>query len=111
MLAAALAADEPRFGFTVTRKLGGAVVRNRIRRRLKEAIRTLDPALKSPGHDYVVVARAGTLEPSFANLQDALAEALRKLQRRPSGTEQGPKRDRSPAPSQSDRPGSTRNRR
>jgi ribonuclease P protein component len=51
--------DDPRFGFTVTKKIGGAVVRNRVRRRLKEAVRALPPGLARPGHDYVLIARAG----------------------------------------------------
>jgi ribonuclease P protein component len=51
----------PRLGFTATRKLGGAVVRNRARRRLREAARLAAPSAARPGHDYVLIARAGTL--------------------------------------------------
>lgn len=68
----------PRFGFTVTRKLGGAVVRNRIRRRLKAAVRGLDAGAAEPGHDYVVVARAAALDQPFAALAADLARAVRK---------------------------------
>ena len=74
----------PRFGFTVTKKLGGAVHRNRIRRRLKEAIRALDPGLASPGNDYVVVARSAVQEQPFAELKGLLETALAKLRQRPA---------------------------
>jgi ribonuclease P protein component len=57
-----------RFGFTVTRKLGGAVVRNRIRRRLKEVLRTRAGASAEPGFDYVIVARSQALERPFEDL-------------------------------------------
>ena len=62
-------ADAPaRFGFTATRKLGGAVVRNRARRRLKAAAALLGPQRARPGVDYVFVARAGTLERPWEQL-------------------------------------------
>ena len=63
-------ADEgaPRLGFTATRKLGGAVQRNRARRRLKEAARLAAPRLARPGHDYVLIARAGTLSRDWTAL-------------------------------------------
>jgi len=67
----------PRFGLTVTRKVGNAVVRNRIRRRLKEALR-LAPALEAQGdHDYVLVARIEALSRPFELLMNDLARALR----------------------------------
>ena len=46
-----------RVGFTATKKLGGAVVRNRVKRRLKAAIRELLPQSNAPGGDYVFIAR------------------------------------------------------
>lgn len=75
------AADGPRFGFTITRKVGGAVVRNHIRRRLKEALRTLGAAGIHPDHDYVVVASRPVHDYPFAGLQDALREAFERLHR------------------------------
>jgi len=69
----------PRFGFTITRKVGGAVIRNRIRRRLKEAIRSLSPTLMRADHDYVVVASRAVHDYPFAGLQDALREAFERL--------------------------------
>jgi ribonuclease P protein component len=66
----------PRFGFTVTKKVGRAVERNRIRRRLKEALRLLPdlPARKSS--DYVIVARRDALSAPFSTLQAELSRAI-----------------------------------
>jgi ribonuclease P protein component len=67
---------EPRFGLTVTRKVGNSVVRNRIRRRLKEALR-LAPVLEARAdHDYVLVARIEALVRPFETLKNDLARAL-----------------------------------
>ncbi len=71
----------PRFGFTVTRKMGNAVVRNRIRRRFKEALRLLEPGIIAPGHDYVVIARPGVIEMPFAELKQMLATTIAGLHR------------------------------
>jgi ribonuclease P protein component len=69
----------PRFGFTVTKQSGGAVRRNRIRRRLKEALRLLRPLPARPGHDYVILARPEALGMSFRILQSELMRALEKI--------------------------------
>ncbi|MEJ0060012.1 MAG: ribonuclease P protein component [Terricaulis sp.] len=66
-------------GFTASAKVGGAVVRNRARRRLKEAARKLMPDLGAPGVDYVLVARAATAEASWDALLDDLGNALIRL--------------------------------
>ena len=68
-----------RFGFTVTKKTGRAVVRNRIRRRLKEAVRLAPGLAAMPGHDYVLVARAEALRAGFADLQRELHQALERI--------------------------------
>jgi len=73
---AARAAAGPRFGLTVTKKLGGAVVRNRIRRRLKEALRGLEPDLALPGHDYVLIARGAASTWAFERLRQDLVRGL-----------------------------------
>lgn len=68
-----------RFGFTVTKKLGGAVIRNRIRRRLKAAVGHVAPKLAHPDHDYVVVARAAAFDRAFADLKKDLERALQRV--------------------------------
>lgn len=77
--------DAPaRVGFTVTKKLGGAVVRNRIRRRLKEAVRlSLRDRLRA-GRDYVFIGRASGLNRPFEALRADLLDAIGKLEREPS---------------------------
>lgn len=70
------AAGPPRFGFTVTKKIGSAVVRNRIRRRLKEALRLAPDLSARAGYDYVILARHPALTQDFATLQKELARAI-----------------------------------
>jgi len=83
--AAACEAASARVGFTVTRKVAGAVGRNRIRRRLKEALRVSDAldaqgALGArPGRDYVFVARSGALTASFTDILTEMAESFSRL--------------------------------
>jgi len=67
----------PRVGYTVTKKVGNAVVRNRVRRRLKEAVRVHAAADMAPGHDYVIVGREDALLAPFAQLKAELARRLR----------------------------------
>jgi ribonuclease P protein component len=68
-----------RIGFTATKKLGGAVVRNRAKRRLREVARAVLPLLGERGHDYVLVGREATAERPFASLLEDLKQALRKV--------------------------------
>ncbi|MGH6795885.1 MAG: ribonuclease P protein component [Methylocella sp.] len=72
----------PRFGFTVTKQSGGAVQRNRIRRRLKEALRLLNPLPAQPGHDYVILARPEALGMPFLALQAELIRAFGNIDAR-----------------------------
>jgi ribonuclease P protein component len=65
-----------RFGFTATKGLGGAVVRNRARRRLKEAVRVAGPSHAMAGYDYVLIAREGTVQRRFTELIKDLERAL-----------------------------------
>lgn len=67
------------YGFTATKKIGNAVVRNRARRRLREAARQILPALAVPGADYVFVARAATAEAAWDALVEDVRAALAKL--------------------------------
>jgi ribonuclease P protein component len=66
----------PRLGFTVTKKVGTAVVRNRVRRRLKEAARLVADRLARPEHDYVIVGRREALDISFDTLLAELDRAF-----------------------------------
>lgn len=71
--------NEIRVGFTVTRKVGGAVVRNRARRRLRAAAEMVISTRAARGHDYVVIGRAGTIRRAFPDLVGDLEAALKKL--------------------------------
>jgi ribonuclease P protein component len=68
----------PRVGFTVTKKVGNAVVRNRVRRRLKEAVRTHVAGDMAVGNDYVIVGREEVLAAPFAEIRTELSRRLRK---------------------------------
>jgi ribonuclease P protein component len=78
------AAGPARFGFTVTKKAGGAVERNRMRRRLREAVRRAAPMEAKPGFDYVIVARRQALEAGFDRLVGDLARAMRDIGEKPA---------------------------
>lgn len=70
----------PRVGWTITRRLGGSVVRHRIRRRLKEALRTgEDLQYLRPCTDYVFVAHPPALTTPFLDLQREITVALNKV--------------------------------
>jgi ribonuclease P protein component len=69
--------DTPaRVGFTVTKKQGNAVERNRMKRRLREAVRQSAQFAMKGGHDYVIVARREVLKVPFSELTAALCERL-----------------------------------
>ncbi len=82
-------AERPsRFGFTVTKKVGGAVVRNRIRRRLRELVRIDIGARAHPGNDYVLIARASAEKADFAELRSDLSKAIDKIHQTGTGRPQ-----------------------
>jgi ribonuclease P protein component len=89
-----------RAGFTATKKIGGAVVRNRAKRRLREAARLLLPLHGKPGSDYVFIARGGTTARPWARLLDDVKSALISLAADP-----GPAGAREGAAPDSSRPG------
>jgi ribonuclease P protein component len=70
---------EVRVGFTVSRKVGNAVVRNRVRRRLRAAAAHVLPERAAPGFDLVLVGRVGGLTHPYARIVADLAMALGKV--------------------------------
>ena len=65
-----------RFGITVTKKIGNAVVRNRMKRRFRALVHELLPNQGLPDHDHVLIGREGGVEREFARLRDELVVAL-----------------------------------
>jgi ribonuclease P protein component len=70
-----------RVGFTVSKKVGGAVERNRVRRQLREIVRLSAARSLHDGSDYVMVGRRAALEMSFSRLVEDFAGALARLDR------------------------------
>ena len=70
-----------RVGFTVTKKIGGAVVRNRMKRRFRALVRDTFPDFAIPGADHVLIGRSSGIERDFATLAGELKRALAKVAR------------------------------
>jgi ribonuclease P protein component len=84
---AGASADEgigARFGFTVTRQVGKAVERNRIRRRLKAAVREVGADHAKGEFDYVLIARRPALTSAFGVLRSDLVKAFERVHRVPA---------------------------
>ncbi len=88
-------AEHPRVGFTVSRKVGNAIRRNRARRRLRAAAMEVLPEHGRSGCDYVLIGRAGTLDRRYADLVMDLRTAIQRIGER-SGTKGSPDRHRRP---------------
>jgi ribonuclease P protein component len=75
--------DDPtiRFGITVTKKIGGAVVRNRMKRRFRSLARAVLSEAGVAGADHVMIGRSGGIERDFATMRDELRRALAKASR------------------------------
>jgi ribonuclease P protein component len=73
--------DTVRVGFTVTKKIGNAVVRNRMKRRFRALVRDTFPEHAIPGADHVIIGRSGGVERHFATLGSELRRALGKVAR------------------------------
>ena len=70
--------DAIRFGITVTKKIGNAVVRNRMKRRFRALVRDVLPQHGLAGHDHVLIGREGGVERDFAQLRAELLVALER---------------------------------
>jgi ribonuclease P protein component len=68
-----------RVGFTVSKKVGNAAERNRVRRRLREVVRLAQPSSMRPGHDYVLIGRRAALDLTFEALIEDFARALGRV--------------------------------
>lgn len=68
-----------RVGYTATKKIGNAVIRNRVKRRLRALAQDILPRLGKTGHDYVLIARQSTVQRPFSDLHKDLEKALSKL--------------------------------
>ena len=72
-------ADTIKVGFTVTKRVGNSVVRNRVRRRLRAAANVVIKEHAAKGNDYVIIGRVGTTQRNFEGLVKDLESALQKL--------------------------------
>ena len=70
-----------RFGFTVSKKVGNAVERNRVRRRLREIVRLTGAERVRAGHDYVLVGRRAALALPFERIKQDFDGAIRRAHR------------------------------
>ena len=98
-----------RIGITVTKKIGGAVIRNRMKRRFRVLARELLPVHGVLGADHVLIGRSDGIERDFTLLRAELEKALRKAMNRPAG--EAPRRakkqpatakDKMPSPARDD---------
>ena len=76
--------DRTRYGISTGRRIGTAVVRNTVRRRIREIVRRCDALLRAPGEpasgrDILIVARPASAQASFADLQASLLSLLRAI--------------------------------
>lgn len=72
-----------RIGYTVTKKIGGAVIRNRMKRRFRALARALLPHHGVAGADHVLIGRSGGVERDFSLLSHELEKALKRIQAPP----------------------------
>jgi ribonuclease P protein component len=98
----------PRLGFTVSRQVGNAVERNRVKRRLREAVRLSAGDKFCAGHDYVLIGRRTALALPFGDMLHDLDAALRRVHgdaaRTGSGNERSPHKAGSPDRRRQNRP-------
>jgi ribonuclease P protein component len=85
--------DPARIGFTVSRKVGNAVERNRVRRRLREIVRLQSRGALRPGHDYVLIGRRTALSAAFSDLAadyDRAIARIHSMRRKPKPEQVNP---------------------
>ena len=80
----------PRVGFTASRKVGGAVSRNRAKRRLRAIAQQGLPSIAQVGATYVLIARQQTLTRGFTQLEQDFSSALREVHRKSAGSKSSP---------------------
>ncbi|HEX2792867.1 MAG TPA: ribonuclease P protein component [Croceicoccus sp.] len=93
--------ERMRYGITVTKRIGNAVVRNRMKRRFRELLWAALPTAGLPGHDFILIGREGGIERDFTKLSEELAMALSRARegkgdpprgpRKPGGRRSGPR--------------------
>ena len=84
-----------RYGITVTKKIGNAVVRNRMKRRFRELLWAALPEQGLPDHDHILIGREGGVERDYAALGEELAVALARAAQGKGDRARAPRRRRS----------------
>ena len=84
-----------RYGITVTKKIGNAVVRNRMKRRFRELLWSALPDSGLPDHDHRLIGREGGVERDFAQLREELGAALARAAEGKGDPARGPRKRRS----------------
>lgn len=82
--------DQKRLGITVTKKIGNAVVRNRMKRRLRALARECFGKGAKEGADHILIGRIGGVERNYQDMRDELTLALSKIANRPSDKSHDP---------------------
>ena len=85
-----------RYGITVTKKIGNAVVRNRMKRRFRELLWAALPEAGLPDHDHILIGREGGVERDFTKMREELAAALARASTGEGDRARRPRHKRSP---------------